>query len=201
MEKSPVFGRTRAFYLQRLASLDRAAVAQRLGLRWEGGTLMVPLLGDDCRLADDGLRTADDGRVSFAALVVVGNYLLRAPEAVPADASWAAYRDFPDAAPLRNYFRRNAERPLVEAFAEDAARLGERCRRIGGRPAAEGLAYDLAFRIEALPRLPVFLLFNAADAEFPAECRLCFERRAAAFIDMESLAILAVLLAEKLLQE
>lgn len=198
MDKAPVFDRTAAFYLERLLALDRGAVAKRLGLRREADALIVPLLGEDCRLTADGLRTPAGGRASFSALVTVSNYLLRAPEAAPADTAWAAYRDFPDAAPLRNYFYQNAERPVAEAFAGDVARLEQHCLRIGGRPVKESLAYDLAFRIEALPRLPVFLLFNDRDAEFPAECRLCFERRAAAYIDMESLAILAALLAGKL---
>ena len=63
---------------------------------------------------------------------------------------------------------------------------------------AQVLPYDLALKIDALPRVPIFLLFNDADEEFGAECRLLFERRAAAYLDMESTAILGVMLSAAL---
>jgi hypothetical protein len=45
-----------------------------------------------------------------------------------------------------------------------------------------------------LPRVPLLLLFNDADDEFPAHCSLLFERRAEKYLDAESLGILGMLL-------
>jgi dienelactone hydrolase len=50
-------------------------------------------------------------------------------------------------------------------------------------------------RFDALPKIPILLLFNDADDEFPAQCLLLFERRAEKYLDMECLAILGWLLA------
>jgi hypothetical protein len=49
-------------------------------------------------------------------------------------------------------------------------------------------------QFNALPRVPVLLLFNDADDEFPAHCSLLFEGRAEKYLDAECLAILGMLL-------
>jgi hypothetical protein len=195
VKKAPVFKETARYYLKQLAALSLPSVAGRLGLGFQDGALAIEVLGATYRLEPDRLVAPDGSRASFETLVVVSRYLLSAPPAAPADDAWAAYREFPDAAPLVNYFRRNAEEPIANAFAGRVGELQTRLRQIGGRPAGSGLSYDLAFGIRALSHIPIFLLFNDADDEFPAECRLLFERRAAAYLDMESLAILAAMLA------
>jgi hypothetical protein len=53
---------------------------------------------------------------------------------------------------------------------------------------------------DPLPQVPILLLFNDADEEFPAQCLLLFERRAEKYLDMESMAILAWLLTDYLSQ-
>jgi len=50
----------------------------------------------------------------------------------------------------------------------------------------------------ALPKIPVLMLFNDADEEFPARCRVLFERRAENYLDMECLAMVGMLLFEYL---
>jgi hypothetical protein len=47
-----------------------------------------------------------------------------------------------------------------------------------------------------LPKIPVLLLFDDADEEFPAQCKVLFERRAEHYLDPECLAILGMLLSD-----
>jgi hypothetical protein len=44
-------------------------------------------------------------------------------------------------------------------------------------------------QFDALPRVPVMLLFNDADDEFPAKSSVIFERRAEHYLDSECLAM------------
>jgi hypothetical protein len=48
--------------------------------------------------------------------------------------------------------------------------------------------------------VPLLLLFNDEDEDFPAQCSLLFQRRAEKFLDMECLAIIGWLLADSLTQ-
>jgi hypothetical protein len=60
---------------------------------------------------------------------------------------------------------------------------------LGGYPPDFEIAYDLFMQFDALPRVPVILLFNDADEEFPAQSSLLFERRAEKYLDPECLAM------------
>ena len=44
----------------------------------------------------------------------------------------------------------------------------------------------------ALPKVPMLLLFNDKDDEFPAQCSVLFEKRAKKFLDMECLAMVGM---------
>ena len=51
-------------------------------------------------------------------------------------------------------------------------------RKISGHLPAAKFSYDLCMQFNALPKIPVLMLFNDADEEFAAQCALLFERRA-----------------------
>ena len=51
---------------------------------------------------------------------------------------------------------------------------------------------------EALPKVPILMLFNDGDDEFSARCLVLFERRAEKYLDMECLATVGWLLADYL---
>jgi hypothetical protein len=77
-------------------------------------------------------------------------------------------------------------------------KLERQCRALGGRPWDTDVSCQLAFQFRALPRVPVFLLFNDADEDFPAQCTLLFQRDAASYLDMECLAMVGATLAARL---
>ena len=56
-------------------------------------------------------------------------------------------------------------------------------------------------KLEALPRVPILLIFNDRDDDFPAQCSLLFEGRAGKYLDMECLAIAGWALSERLKQK
>jgi hypothetical protein len=49
--------------------------------------------------------------------------------------------------------------------------------------------------------VPVLLLFNDSDDEFPAQCLVLFERRTEKYLDMECVAMVGMLLYEYLKAE
>jgi hypothetical protein len=59
---------------------------------------------------------------------------------------------------------------------------------------------DLRPDDSVMEKSPIFMLFNDADAEFSAQCRVLFERRASAYLDMECLAIVGWLFSDCLMQ-
>jgi hypothetical protein len=77
----------------------------------------------------------------------------------------------------------------------------EPSRELPAGPPGLDRAYQFAARFEALRRVPLLLLFNDDDEDFPAQCTLLFQRRAEKFLDMECLAICGWLLADTLAEK
>ncbi len=198
MAKSPVFDQTYQKYLDQIAALDLHAMQDKLGLVRDGDDTIVRVINNDYRI---NLNAITDRRGKVPELgisVIIAKYILRCPETAPDDKTICAYRDFKDAGPLIHYFTNNAELFLAERFSNRAEQLAERCRQIGGKSYPSDLGYDVKYSFEGLPKIPILLLFNDADEFFPAECKLLFHRCAEIYLDMESLAILGVMLAQEL---
>lgn len=119
----------------------------------------------------------------------------------PLGGNWMSFRDFKDAAPLIQAFYNTVTQPLAETFSGRLAELEKAAKKIGGHRPDEVFSYDLSLRFDALPRVPLLLLFNDKDEEFPAQCSVLFEKRVEKFLDMECLAMVGMLLYEYLKAE
>ena len=72
--------------------------------------------------------------------------------------------------------------------------------RLEGRPSDLELSYQVVLQFDILPKIPLLLLFNDKDEEFPAQCSLLFQKKAESYLDMECLAILGWFLTDALIQ-
>ena len=197
-EKATVFKETYQDYLGRIQGVDLAGVAVPLGGEMTDQGLCIPFFGRPVTLGNDGVTLARGERAPFDLCIVLFKYILMCPKTAPASGAWTAYREFKDAAPLIHYFAANAEKAVAMAFSGRAADLARAAESTGGRRPAEDLPYDLAFVFDALPRIPMLMLFNDAEEGFDATCSILFRKSAEAFLDMECTGMLGARLAENL---
>jgi hypothetical protein len=54
---------------------------------------------------------------------------------------------------------------------------------------------------QALPCLPLLLVFYDRDEDFPASCKVLFDKAAPTWLDMECLAVLGWILSDLLVKE
>jgi hypothetical protein len=118
----------------------------------------------------------------------------------PLGGNWMAFKDFQDAAPLVHAFSNTVTRPIAESFSGRVSELEASGKKMGGYTPDEEFPYDLCMQFDALSKVPLLLLFNDQDAEFPAQCGVLFEKRTEKFIDMECLAMVGMLFFEYLRQ-
>ena len=197
-------------YLEQLGELDLAERAERLGLTLAEGPpsgqgeattaeeagqeLEIPLFGRVYRVSSRGIRPPSEERPLHAEAVLLSRYLLLAPQDPAPQRDWLGFRDFRDAAPFAGAFSVQVEGDLAGFFTGRDRDLVRPCEEVGGEDPDLGLSYTLCRQFPALPRVPVMLLFNDADEEFPAEARILFPDNAAEYLDMECLAIAGWLL-------
>ncbi len=199
MKKSTVFEQTYQEYLHQLAGIDIRKRAETLGGTISGSELVIPFYGKSYRVSAAGVQDSEGRRANFAVSVVLCKYILLCPEEIPAEGEWMTYREFKDAGPLTSYFTSNTNRIIETTFGSDTQSLAAAGRKLGGLLQEDGAAYDLSIRFTALPRIPVFLRFNARDEEFPPQCAILFKQSAEKFLDMECLAIAGTFLAGNLI--
>ena len=198
MEKSSVFEETYKNYLAQIAELDFNKIADQLGAEVVEDDLIIPFFGEPHRISAKGIADPSGNRPSFSVCVVLFKYLLLCPDHDPVENDWVSFKDFRDSAPFSGAFVNYTEASLAKYFSGRRKDLGAACRAIHGHPPAATFSYDLCMQFEALPKIPVLLLFNDADDEFAAQCMVLFERRAEKYLDMECLAMVGMLLFENL---
>ncbi|MCG8532154.1 MAG: DUF3786 domain-containing protein [Desulfovibrionales bacterium] len=192
---SPVFETHYQAYVDQLKDLQLDTLVERLG----GSHATLPFLGQPHGISSQGIVGPKGTRPSYEVCIVLFRHLLMCPPEFPRQGEWVSFKDLREAGPLTVYFRDNVLVPLARKFGGQPLALDEAAKALGGTLPDVALQYDVARVIPVLPRIPLLLLFNGADAEFPAECSLLFKGDVEAFLDAESIAILGHCLAQKLM--
>jgi hypothetical protein len=202
-EKSAVFEKNRDFYLQQLEKLDLKKAADKAGCAFSDGELFAPFLDGTYSISPSGVFDESGKPASYQICIVLFKYVLTCfSSSVPFSSSeWTAYRQFKDAGPLVVYFANDVEKALERHFDGKVPRLKRACERLGGKVSGLEVSHDAAFEFQALPRAPLLLLFTDRDDEFEPSCSVLFQKSLENFLDMESVAILARIFAEKLVKK
>jgi hypothetical protein len=196
MRESPVFEKIYRNYLERIAARDWSDKVDLLGVRVDGKTVEIDFFNTPFTITPTAIADSSGEKPRHAINVVLCQYLLLCPTAVPRTDELVTYNDFKDAAPHAAGFMNAAEKRISQHFTGRPAELEERCRRLGGKPFSTAASYQLTYELPALPRVPIYLFFNDWDEEFPASCNLLFQKNASQFLDVECISMVGIILAE-----
>ncbi len=203
--KSPVFEKIYRDYLEQVAGADILSRAEKLGIQADKDETVIPFFSKSFSVSAKGITDPEGNTPTHAVNVVLCKYLLifsaeELQTESPQMPAWVSYRDFKDAAPFAGAFANNTERAIEGKFSGRLDALKTAGKSLGGYSPDIDLSHDLSMVFDALPKVPILLLFNDADDEFPAQCSVLFERRAEKYLDMECLAMVGWLLADHLIQ-
>jgi len=198
MEKEHIYEQTYKDYLSRIAAIDLKFTADKLDLKLHNEAVIIPFFGKSYRVSSEGIADPSGKQPHLSISVILCKYLLMCPMIEPLGGRWMSFKDFKDAAPLAQAFFNSVTLPIAESFSQRLAALENVAKKIGGYPTAEDFPYDLSIQVDALPKVPLLLLFNDQDEEFPAQCSVLFEKRAEKFLDMECLAMVGMLFGQYL---
>jgi len=200
MNTSSVFEETYQNYLSSIQGLDFQKIADLTGAEKLGEELIIPFFGKPHRISATGIIDSSGIRPNFSVCVVLFKHLLLCPDDEPLEKDWVSFKDFKDSAPFAGAFVNYTEAPLARNFSGRLEDLASAGRKIHGHLPDARFSYDLCMQFDALPKVPVLLLFNDVDEEFAAHCMVLFERCAENYLDMECLAMVGMLLFEYLKQ-
>ena len=198
-EKAPVFDKIMKDYLHQVALIEnKGGISASLGITVTDDGYKIPFFNRTYTITPDRIIDADGKPAGHAIAVILCKYLLLCPNLPSKDFSLVTYKDFKDAMPYVGGFRNTAENPIAGYFENCVSKLEKRCLDLGGHPFITEVSCQLAFTFQALPKVPLILLFNDADEDFPAQATLLFQKNASSYLDMECLAMIGAALAYRL---
>ncbi len=181
--------------------LDPTWMASRSGTfySYPGRRFVVSFFGEAYSVSYPEARvTKGNGSEAGAreALIVL-HYLVNA-DGTEVRGRWVAYRDLPGARYHEPAFAAEVEVPLSRGLA---GRREELRSWAAEHAEAVDLPGDVAAAWYVLPRVPLLLVFNEGDEEFPASARVFFDESAPHYLLTEDLSVLAELAALRLLED
>ena len=191
-------------YLEHIKKIDLKSLSERINSNasWNGKELKISLFSKTFFILKQGIFNSLGKRALHTEIVVLSRYIIGFPKNKIEDkGKWKHYRDFKNAAPLLNTFSNNVEKKIASTFSGKKELLIECCERLCGISYTEEWHYDVSFLFQALPHIPLLLLFNEADELFPAQCIILFKETIEYFLDMESVAILGLIFNDYLLSQ
>lgn len=194
MKKAPIFEQIVQDYLKEISIINFNEIENILDVRSEGKELVIPLLHRPYHISAQNILDPSGKKPSHLDSVLLAKYVILCPSDIPTDDHWVNYRDFMDSGPFVEGFLNTVENKIAKTWAGHADSLKKASIAIGGYDPKHELSYDLVMKFEMLPRVPLLLLFNDKDDDFPAQCKVLFEKRAERFLDMECLAMLGMVL-------
>ena len=192
--KNNVFEQTYNDYLKKISAINLASLTDKLGAKYKEEKLSISLFQKEYTVSDEGIIDSSGERPSLDICVILSKYILSCPENQLKSSSgsheWVSYRNLKDSAPLHHYFTNEVEKAISFLFSERLQSLQEASERLGGYLPSLDVNYDFAVQFDALPKVPLILLYNTPDEEFPANCSILLTAQSEQYLDCESIALL-----------
>ena len=188
--KETVFEKTYRNYLAQLGEISFESIAHDLGAKIEGSRIKIPLFINEYALSSEAITDPSGKKPAHDICVILCKYVLLCPHIPPEEHNWVSFRNFKDSGPLISYFTNDVERAIGSYFSGRLNDLKKASDILGGYPADLEVKYDLAVGFDALPKIPVIMLYNDVDEEFSAKCSVLFESRAEKYLDAECIAMI-----------
>jgi hypothetical protein len=170
-----------------VATLGFADIAAGLGAELKGGSLVIRCLGRDFLMGPDGAIDAAGPLTPWMQILLL--HYVRTRGSAGVSGRWVSFTDLKAALMKSKSFARDCEEPLRELFDRDPAHVEGALERLGA-VRQEGTPAPVAWRLSALPQVPVLILHWPGDEEFPAKLKILFDASADRYLDVESLTFL-----------
>jgi len=193
-----VFEETYKNYLGQLKELSFESIAPKLGAKMEKNTMNVAVYDSVYQVSPEKITGPSGKKPALDICVILSKYLLMCPKKTPEGDQWVSFRNFKDAGPLLTYFANDVENAIVSFFSGKLHDLKKASEQLHGYPPVIDADYDFSMQFDALPMIPVVLVFNDKDEDFPAGCSVLFDSRTDKYLDCECIAMLGRLLSGRL---
>ncbi len=162
-------------------------VAEGIGARTEGDTLVLECFGREFRISPEGDITTH-GRMTPWIKILILHYIRTAGKG-PLTGRHVSFSELKGGMVKASAFQRECEEPLRELFERDYGKTTQVLDRMGTKK-EEGFPTAHAWELFLLPKVPLIILYWPQEEEFASRVKMLFDSSADRFLDVESLIFL-----------
>ncbi|MBU1193242.1 MAG: DUF3786 domain-containing protein [Proteobacteria bacterium] len=199
-QTSDIFEKHYDDYRAQVAKVDFLSVKDRLGIEVKEDQAIIRFADEIYTVSGARITDASGNRPGYAICVVLFKYILLCPDPAPYDINWVALTEFKQTGQFTNvnFFASETEGLLKESFSGRLEAFVRACKKMGATQSKLQMPWDLAMEMDVLPKIKILVLFNDTDEEFPALCKVLFQKHAQFYLDPESMIIATSVMAKKL---
>lgn len=170
---------------RKVAAIDLAAAARRLGANFDGRRLTLKVLGKDFSVDTQG-RLSSDIHVHAWIAGPFLHYILDGAGRAPSG-QWVPLRELPNGTTWYRLFGQRCEQPLKRVADAYTDLFEDMIHIFNGRQVANHYQADISLVLEPLPRVPLLVCYWKPDEGLGSSLNLFFDRTAEENLPIEAL--------------
>jgi hypothetical protein len=174
---------------ENVAALDLAWSANRLGLDFEDGKLIIKCLGKDVGVDAKGNIITDIHVHSWITIPIL-NYIIRGA-GVPPSGEWVPFRELEGGKTWYRLFGQRCERPLKNVADYYTDLFEDMIRLFEGRQVGNHYESDISLVLQPLPKMPILICYWRPDDRLESDLNIFFDATAAQNLNIESIFTLS----------
>lgn len=182
--------------LNKINMADAARVLDLAVDQW--GRVEVPFMGKTFFLGSSGAHLKDGREAPANYGTILAGYLIHQGSGEPAGEFIPLDHMKGLGAAQNSHAYRAMEKRIARCAEKDLTRFHEAIEECGGRLGGEVGSGGKSWIIHPLPKIAVQVVFYMGDEEFPSDARLLFDVSSVNFLEYESLAVLATIFVDEL---
>ncbi|MGB5748252.1 MAG: DUF3786 domain-containing protein [Desulfobacterales bacterium] len=168
----------------RIASIDLAAAAKRIGADFSGNRLTLKVLGKNFSVDSHGKLYADIHVNPWVAGPFF-SYVLYG-KGLPASGNWASFRELKEGQERYSLFQKRCEEPMKKVADTYTDLFDDLVHIFSGRQVEEQFESDISVVLHPLPRIPMMICYWKPEDGLESSLNLFFDKIADDNLDIGS---------------
>jgi hypothetical protein len=170
-----------------IRDIDFSEVASHIGAELKDGVLILKCMGRDFMIDASGEVTTKGFLTPWIKILLL--HYIKTGGRADSSGKWVSFSELKSGMVKSSSFTRDCEEPLRQMLDSNLQKADALLGRFGAERRDDFPAMN-AWHITLLPKIPVLILFWAADGEFESKVKVLFDSTADKFLDVESIIFL-----------
>jgi len=170
-----------------IRDIDFSEVAPYIGAALKDKSLVLECMGREFMMDATGEVTTHGFLTPWMKILLL--HYVKTGGRADAGGKWGSFSELKSGMVKASSFMRDCEEPLREMFDHGLQKMQSVLERSGAED-RDDFPTPYAWHMSLLPKIPVIILYWAADNEFASKVKVLFDSAADKFLDVESLIFL-----------